>query len=527
MALYMKSYRAMKKAESMPKVTVSALPDDPVKLVAILSEWAEAYLIIPAGHPLAGEAMTIPDFGQDFLVDALSHRESLLCMARKNAKSAICAILALGYLVGPLRQKGWRGAVASLSKDKANELRLQIEQIAIASGLTGLDFRRSPQPGYILSPTGQFDVLSADKGAGHASGYDVVLVDELGLFPENARALMAGLRSSISARNGRIISISVRGDSVLLQEVLDRADLPSVAVHLYGSPDDCDLDDVEAWQAANPGLGTIKSLEYMQDEAARVRVTPADQSSFRAYDLNQALDPARTMIVTPSDWQGIVTDTPADKAGPVVVGVDLGGTASMTALVAIWVKTGRMEAWGAFGNNPSLEDRGVGDGVGSRYRDMFDRGELSVYPGRNTPVESFLKDCFEKLKGYRILALGCDRYRQGELLDAVDKSGFKVGEIELRGQGASTTADGSADIRSFQRLVYGKKLSTSESLLLASAIKESTLRYDGAGNPALDKGRSKGRIDPLSAGVIAAGLAEKYLNVKQAKRPRLHIVTAT
>ena len=48
----------------------------------------------------------------------------------------------------------------------------------------------------------------------------------------------------------------------------------------------------------------------------------------------------------------------------------------MTALVAIWVKTGRMEAWGAFGDIPSLEDRGTGDGVGSRYRDMFDRGEF-------------------------------------------------------------------------------------------------------------------------------------------------------
>ena len=61
---------------------------------------------------------------------------------------------------------------------------------------------------------------------------------------------------------------------------------------------------------------------------------------------------------------------------------------------------------------------------------------------------------------------------------------------------------------------------------MASAIKESTLRYDGAGNPALDKGRKQGRIDPLSAAVIAAGLAERYLNVKSQKKPRLHIVTA-
>ena len=64
----------------------------------------------------------------------------------ENAKSAICAILALGFLVGPLRAKGWRGAVASLSKEKANELRKQAEEIALASKLKGLIFRRSPQP---------------------------------------------------------------------------------------------------------------------------------------------------------------------------------------------------------------------------------------------------------------------------------------------------------------------------------------------------------------------------------------------
>ena len=69
---YMREYRAKKKAESLPVVTVSTIPADPADQIRILSEWAEAHLIIPAGHPLAGEAMVIPDFGQDFLVDALS-----------------------------------------------------------------------------------------------------------------------------------------------------------------------------------------------------------------------------------------------------------------------------------------------------------------------------------------------------------------------------------------------------------------------------------------------------------------------
>ena len=73
-----------------------------------------------------------------------------LCMARKNGKSAICSVLALGYLCGPLNVAGWRGAVASLSVLKANELRRQCRgHRRFASNLQGLRFVRSPQPGKI------------------------------------------------------------------------------------------------------------------------------------------------------------------------------------------------------------------------------------------------------------------------------------------------------------------------------------------------------------------------------------------
>ena len=177
------------------------LPPVPAKAkdqVAKLAQWSESTLVVPGGHEHAGRPMVLPKYALDFLRDGLTHHESLLCMARKNAKSAICAVLALGCLVGPLATHGWRGAVASLSKEKANELRTQAEAIATASKLEGLKFMRSPQPGYVVSKSGQLDILAADRNAGHASGFDLVIVDELGLFPERARELLAGLRSSIS-----------------------------------------------------------------------------------------------------------------------------------------------------------------------------------------------------------------------------------------------------------------------------------------------------------------------------------------
>ena len=65
--------------------------------------------------------------------------------------------------------------------------------------------------------------------------------------------------------------------------------------------------DRDAWNAANSGLADgIKSIDYMKDAAERAMTNPADQSLFRAYDLNAPLDPAREPICSPADWESCV-----------------------------------------------------------------------------------------------------------------------------------------------------------------------------------------------------------------------------
>ena len=103
--------------------------------VGELAAWAAATLRVPPGHPLAGQSMVLPDFAESFLRAGWGAHESAMACDRKNSKSAICAVLALGYLIGPLRTPGWRGAIASVSKEKAAELRGQVAAIVEASGL--------------------------------------------------------------------------------------------------------------------------------------------------------------------------------------------------------------------------------------------------------------------------------------------------------------------------------------------------------------------------------------------------------
>ena len=143
--------------------------------------------------------------------------------------------------------------------------------------------------------------------------------------------------------------------------------------------------------------------------------------------------------------------------------------------------------------------------LGGRYLTMRERGELATYPGRVTPAGEFLQDCAARLQGSKIAAAGADRYRRAEVEQALSDASL-YWPMHWRGTGASKTADGSHDVRSFQRSVLSRGFKWRDSLLMASAIKESSIRFDPAGNPALDKSRVLARIDCLQAGVIAAGL---------------------
>ena len=504
----MRRLRARRKAEAPKGVELDPFPEDPAQALA---DWSKSCLKVPPGHPLAGQPMELPDYGVAFLRDAMNHRESLLCISRKCAKSAIIAVYLLARLVGPLRVRGWRGGVVSVTKEKAGELKRQMQEIAEASCLEGLRFLRSPAPGRVESATGTLDVLSADKSAGHSAGFSDALVDELGLLEERDRALVSGMRSSVSARNGRFIALSIQGAAPFTAEMLARKDAPGVAVHHYAAPADCAVDDEAAWHAANPGLAAgIKSIEYMRHEAARVLATPTDAASFRAFDLNQPQDPADEMVCQLSDWKRCVVpegELPP-REGTCYLAIDLGASQAMSAATALW-ESGRLESWAAFAGIPNLRDRERADGCDGVYQRMAADGQLKVFDNtRVVPVSEFLLEISLRIgEGQRVIG-GSDRYRAAEAQQALAAAGRTdwLRNWSWRGTGASSAADGSHDLRSLQSQVLTTRIYSRPSLLLAAGFEAAVIRRDSAGNPALAKQKASSRIDVIQALAISCGL---------------------
>ncbi|MDE0001740.1 MAG: terminase large subunit [Rhodospirillaceae bacterium] len=499
-------------------------------------DWIHRRLRVPTG-PLAGRPFVLPDWQQDWVRGALAPgmREAGLSVARKNGKSGLIAAVILAALAGPLNRPGWRGVVSSLTANLAKELRDAIEQTARMSELLhSVKVIRAPAPGYVTGNNGaKVDFLAADKSSGHALGADIAILDEAGLLPEAKRFLWNALYTSMSGRNGRFWAISVQGDGPMFAEMEAAAGLGADNLHWakWAAPmkdkagEMTPLDDEVSWHAANPGLiGGIKSIEYMRDAAQRAITMPGNELHFRAWDLNQPVDPERVMIVSVSDYRKCVTSDAPTLEGDIVVGLDLGSTVSMTCAVAYSPSNGAILVRGAFPEEPPLAIRAKNDRMGTAYDRMVRAGELALYPGRVTPVVPFLVDFLEEVGQHGIIvALGADRHRRAEAEMAFRDAGLERVPVAWRGQGASTTADGSADVRAFQRAIIERKISTAGSPMLEAAIASSVLRFDGAGNPAIDKAANNARIDALSAGVIAAGLGER-LNPLPLFEHRVHVL---
>ena len=138
------SLRRSRAAEREAKREIISWPDPPADPAGAVADWARANLVVPPGHPKAGQPFELPPYLIEFFRDALAPdtQESLNCLARKNSKSGAVAVLLLAHLVGPLMREGWRCGVASLSREKASELKMQVEAIAKASGLEGVQVDR-------------------------------------------------------------------------------------------------------------------------------------------------------------------------------------------------------------------------------------------------------------------------------------------------------------------------------------------------------------------------------------------------
>ena len=470
-------------------------------------------LKIPEG-PKAGERVKLAGFQKRFVRGALADgvNVAVLSIGRGNAKTALSAGLALAALEGEIdRQPRREIIIAARTRDQgriAFDFVVGFMRSLPENQQAEFTVRRSPRleieyhgdgGGHVIR------VIAADGKSALGGAPTLVLMDERGHWAlDQGDALEHALLSGLGKRGGRalIISTSAADDAHPFSVWLDQ-DQPGVYRQEHRPAPGLPADDLASLREANPGAvaGIGASLEWLQGQARRAIARGGSTlTSFRLYNRNERVSgESRDVLLSVDEWLRCEVSELPPRAGSVVLGIDLGGSASMTAAAFCWPETGRLECHGTFPSRPSLVDRGASDGVGDRYSQMQDRGELSTLGDLTVPVASWLVETMKRIEGQPVACLIADRYKQSELGEAIDKAGIRAPVI-WRG---TAWRDSSEDCDRFRRAAFDGKILTLPSLLLRSAIADAVVLKDPANNLKLAKGRSTGRIDAVQASVIA------------------------
>lgn len=485
-------------------------------------------LKIPEG-PKAGEPLRLAQFQQEFVRGALDPENMVACLSigRGNAKTALSAGLALGSLVGVWDEQPKREIImAARNRDQA-----KVAFNFLVGFIEGLP--EGEQELFTIRRGSRLEIEYEGNGGGlarciAADGRSILggaptlaILDERAAWErEKGDLLENAILSGLGKRNGKalIISTSAPDDANTFSKWLDEPP-PGTFVQEHRPPFGLPADDLESLLIANPGAkeGIGASAEWLMAQARRAIARGGSAlSSFRNLNRNERVSTEdRSVLVTVDEWLSaeVKPDDLPERSGPCILGVDLGGSRSMSAAAFYWPETGRLEAVGTFPATPSLADRGAADGVSGRYVEMQERGELTVIGENTVPPGPWLVEVAKLVEGETITCIVGDRFRHAEFTEAMQKANLRVPFI-WRGFGWK---DGSEDIERFRRALFDGQVKTLPSLLLRSAMADAITLVDPAQNHKLAKARSLGRIDAAAAAVLA--VAEGARRVARPSRP--------
>lgn len=483
---------------------------DPETVIAFLQS-----LKVPEG-PKAGAPLVLAEYQKQFIRGAMADEVmvGLLSIGRGNAKTALAAGVALGSLMGVWDDQPRREIIiAARNRDQAKTaFGFMVGFIAGLSedeqALFAIRRGSRLEIEYAENGGGLARVIAADGRSILGGAPTLAIMDERAAWEKDkGDTLENAILSGLGKRDGRalIISTSAPDDANTFSRWLDDPP-PGTYVQEHRPAFGLPADDRASLLVANPGAaeGIGATADWLVAQARRAIARGGSAlSSFRNLNRNERVSTEnRAVVLTVDEWLSaeVAPDDLPDRRGACVLGVDLGGSRSMSAAAFYWPETGRLEVLGTFPGNPGLEDRGAADGVSGRYLEMHARGELSVMGENTVPAGMWLAAVVRRLDGSAPACICGDRFRHAEFTEAMQAAGLARVPFIWRGFGWK---DGSEDIERFRRAVFDGDVKVVPSLLLRSAFADAVTLIDPAGNAKLAKARSLGRIDAAAAAILA------------------------
>ena len=273
------------------------------------------------------------------------YRETMFYVARKNGKSTMLAGIAL-YMMIADREAGAEIYCVATKRDQARLIFEEAYNMIKQSPQLRELVRKRKGDLYFANTFSKMEALSKDSGSMDGLNSHCVVIDELhGIKDRNLYEVMK--QSQSARRQPLLIMITTAG--TIRENIFD--EMYATACNIVDGvfKDDTflpilyELDSreewtqPEAWQKANPALGTIKKIDDLQTKVARAQNNPNELRGLLVKDFN-IKDTLSTAWLTYEDIDNAETfDLARFKNKFAIGGADLSKTLDLTCATLLMI----------------------------------------------------------------------------------------------------------------------------------------------------------------------------------------------
>jgi phage terminase large subunit-like protein len=451
------------------------------------------------------------------------YKESLFFCARKNGKSTLLSGLALYMLMADGEPGGECYSIAT-KKDQAKIIFEEAHNMARQSPGLSRHIKKRKSDLYFPRTMGKLQALGKNSGTLDGLNAHLIIVDELhGIRDRNLYEVMK--QSQGASRQPLFIMITTAGTvrecifddiynyacNVAGGAFVDEGFLPV----LYGLDAENEWQDKKSWQKANPGLGTIKKIESLEEKINKAQNSPNDLSGLLIKDFNIRGTNQKAWLTYSAINNESAFDLARFKNCYAIGGADLSITTDLSCATLLFldksteIKYVEQMYWLPAEN---FESRVKLDKI--PYDKWLARGLLRLCDGNCIKYGDITAWFLEMLNDFYIAPLWVyyDSYSARYWVEEMESHNFKMSRCS---QTAKTL---SLPMQMLGADLQAKKINYNNNPILKWCLSNTGAQYDRNGNIVPVKSQSaKQRIDGTSSLLDAyVGLMEHYNELLEA-----------
>ena len=449
------------------------------------------------------------------------YREVFTIVARKNGKSTLLSAIGL-YMLFADNEGGAQVCCVAGKKDQAKIVFDEAKNMVIQSSLLQKHIRKRKTDLYVDLTFSTFEPLASDSNTLDGLNMHCGILDEVHAWKD--RNIYDVSKQSMGARQQPILfTISTAGfvreniyDDLyeLACQILDgQKEDERFISFIYELDERKEWDKPKMWEKANPGLGTIKRLDYLKEQVERAK----NDSSYLPTVLTKDFNIRETGVGSWLSFESINNEEEfnlADLKGCYGIGgVDLSSVGDLTAASCLIKKDDKLYLTQMyFIPSDKAEQKEQEDKV--PYSLWKDRGFIRFCDGNKVNYSDVTKWFVELRETFGIYTLwiGYDSWNSQFWTDEMKQNSFMLEEVI---QGAKTM---STPMKTLASDLEAHKINYNNNPILKWCLTNTQIEIDKNDNIRPVKGRnSKQRIDGtvslIDAYVVYLRHLEDYMNM--------------